>query len=73
VEVKYRAGLGYGFPSEAVGGAKQRKIINTAMHYIAANNLANKNFRFDVAEVLEQYGKITDNKPVPELKILFCG
>jgi putative endonuclease len=51
-EVKFRANANFGFPREAVGGAKQNKIIKTAMHYITKNKLENRDFRFDVIEVL---------------------
>jgi len=61
VEVKFRAGLNFGSPSEAVGSTKQQKIIRTAMHYIAVNNLENQDFRFDVIEVLEKNNRISIN------------
>lgn len=57
VEVKFRAGLSHGFPAEAVGSAKQKKIIRTALHFIAAKGLDNQDFRFDVIEILEQNGR----------------
>ena len=60
-EVKFRTGLGFGFPSEAVGSAKQQKIIRTAMHYIAVNKLENQDFRFDVIEVIEKNNCISIN------------
>ncbi len=53
VEVKYRKNNNYGFPREAVGAAKQKNIITTAMSYIEENNLENVDFRFDVLEVLD--------------------
>ena len=56
VEVKFRTGLGFGRPAEAVNYAKQKKIIHTASHYIAAKNLINQDFRFDVVEVLQHEG-----------------
>jgi len=52
VEVKYRANADFGFPREAVGGAKQQKIHKTAMFYIVKNKLENRDFRFDVIEIL---------------------
>ncbi|MCL2578328.1 MAG: YraN family protein [Defluviitaleaceae bacterium] len=61
IEVKLRSGLHFGFPSESVGGAKQQKIIRTALHYIAAKNLNNQDFRFDVIEILEKNGRINVN------------
>ena len=54
IEVKYRKGLAYGLPREAVGYFKQKQIIKAALHYIVAKNLSNSNFRFDVIEVLEK-------------------
>ncbi|MCL2216756.1 MAG: YraN family protein [Defluviitaleaceae bacterium] len=61
VEVKYRRNLSFGLPREAVGGAKQQKIIHTAMHYISAKKLSSHDFRFDVVEILEQNGQIFAN------------
>jgi len=52
IEVKFRSGAGYGYPRESVGAVKQRRIIKTAMHYIAVRGLDNQDFRFDVVEVL---------------------
>ena len=54
IEVKFRSGVGYGYPRESVGAAKQRKIIKTAMQYIAVHGLDNQDFRFDVVEVLSR-------------------
>lgn len=56
IEVKSRTNFNFGLPRESVSGAKQKKIISTAMHYIAANNLENQDFRFDVIEVFNQGG-----------------
>jgi putative endonuclease len=50
-EVKYRGSVSFGFPCEAVGKTKQKKIINTAMHYIQKRQKS-CDFRFDVIEVL---------------------
>ncbi|MCL2285826.1 MAG: YraN family protein [Firmicutes bacterium] len=61
IEVKYRSGVGYGYPRESVGKAKQRRIIKTAMHYIAVNDLDNQDFRFDVIEVLGYDGRVEIN------------
>lgn len=58
VEVKFRKNLNYGLPREAVGGAKQRRIINTAMHYLTRHHLMESDVRFDVVEVLEQHEKL---------------
>jgi len=58
VEVKLRGGLSYGYPREAVGSAKQKRIIRTALSYIASHNLADCDIRFDVVEVLKQHGQL---------------
>jgi len=58
VEVKFRKNLAYGLPREAVGHTKQKRIINTALHYLARHNLTESDIRFDVVEVLEQSGKL---------------
>ena len=55
-EVKYRAGRKKGQPCEAVDKRKQEHIIRTAQAYIAERGLEG-DFRFDVAEVLEEDGK----------------
>ncbi|WP_334303603.1 YraN family protein [Anaerotignum propionicum] len=55
-EVKYRAGRKKGEPCEAVNHRKQEHIIRTAKAYIAEYSL-DCDFRFDVAEVLEENGK----------------
>ncbi len=57
VEVKYRLNLAYGYPREAVTGAKQRRIKKCALFYIETRGLNECNFRFDVAEVLNENGK----------------
>lgn len=56
-EVKYRVGRKKGEPCEAVDKRKQDHIIRTAKAYIAENAL-DGDFRFDVAEVLEEDGKM---------------
>ena len=58
VEVKFRSSLGYGYPREAVGSTKQKRIMNTAMHYLHKNKLTNCDIRFDVVEVLKQHGQL---------------
>ncbi|MGN0795505.1 MAG: YraN family protein [Christensenellales bacterium] len=52
VEVKARQNLNYGYPSEAVTKAKQRKIAIAAECFIAKNRMENNDFRFDVIEIL---------------------
>lgn len=61
VEVKYRRGVGYGYPGESVNISKQKRIKNAALHYIAYKNLHNNDFRFDVVEVLEESNGMTIN------------
>lgn len=57
VEVKLRKNLEHGHPCEAVGALKQQKIAKTALHYIAAKELDDADFRFDVVEILLQNGQ----------------
>ena len=52
VEVKYRNSKKYGLPREAVNAAKQKRIHNTALHYIVEKRLDERDFRFDVVELL---------------------
>ncbi|MDE6182375.1 MAG: YraN family protein, partial [Eubacteriales bacterium] len=51
-EVKYRKTIKNGYPREAVSKAKQDKIKKTALIYISENNIINKDFSFDVIEIL---------------------
>ena len=51
VEVKSRAEDSYYLPREAVTAQKQRRIIKTALHYIAYNPDP-RQMRFDVIEVV---------------------
>jgi putative endonuclease len=52
IEVKFRASTDFGLPRESVNNAKQQKIIQTAKHFIAQENLHDNDFRFDVIEIL---------------------
>lgn len=52
VEVKYRSGVNYGYPSEAVDKRKQKKIIDVALTYIKSNQLLEQEYRFDVVEII---------------------
>ena len=61
IEVKLRTGFSYGHPCEAVNTNKQGKIIKTALHYIADNCLNDKDFRFDVIELLQKDGQLYAN------------
>lgn len=51
-EVKYRKNLKNGYPREAVSKSKQQKIKKTALIYISNNNIVDKDFSFDVIEIL---------------------
>ena len=52
VEVKYRGSLRAGDPLEAVGPAKQKRIIMAAMHYIASvRGCMDAPYRFDVVGI----------------------
>lgn len=51
IEVKTRRNSRFGCPAEAVGYHKQRKIMNTAMAYLASQPGYTQSIRFDVIEV----------------------
>jgi putative endonuclease len=57
VEVKARASEAFGWPAEAVGPAKQRRIRALAVAFLAESKLKASELRFDVASVLG--GKVT--------------
>ncbi|MBW9151788.1 YraN family protein [Clostridium estertheticum] len=52
IEVKTRYGINFGMPAESVTIYKQHKIYKTAQVYILKKNIIDRNFRFDVIEVL---------------------
>ena len=52
VEVKYRSSTAFGYPREAVNAAKQKRIMRTALNYIARYRLVECALRFDVVEVI---------------------
>jgi putative endonuclease len=55
IEVKFRKSLHFGGAANAIPMHKQRKIIKTAMFYIAQNrHLANQAFRFDAFLIQQQ-------------------
>ncbi len=58
VEVKARKSEAYGFPSESVTYAKQRKISMVASQYIKLNMYFGAAVRFDVVEVYLTEGRI---------------
>ena len=51
VEVKLRKSGAFGRPCSAVNGAKMKKIIKTALHYMQKNQAFDKMVRFDVVEI----------------------
>lgn len=51
VEVKYRKNDIHSTPSMAVNLTKQEKMKTTALHYIGANDITDKDFRFDIIEI----------------------
>lgn len=52
VEVKTRTSFQFGTPAEAVNKTKRQHIMKTANYYLYANNIKDKNIRFDTIEVL---------------------
>lgn len=53
IEVKYRQGIEYGFPGEAVNLKKQKTIFKTAQVFLKKNKYDfDKNYRFDVVLIL---------------------
>lgn len=60
-EVKYRCDGRKGDPLEAVTPAKQRKISQTAMYYIAVNRRTDVPCRFDVIGILGNKIQIIKN------------
>ena len=52
IEVKTRKNFSCGTPAEAVNYKKQMKIKNAALDFICQNDITNKNFRFDVIEII---------------------
>jgi len=55
VEVKYRRSTSHGLPREAIGTAKQKKILRAAEYYVTRSNNPDQDqaYRFDAVEVLE--------------------
>jgi putative endonuclease len=55
VEVKFRKSLSFGGAAASIPPTKQRKIIKTALFYIASHKqLANKAMRFDALLIQQQ-------------------
>jgi putative endonuclease len=51
IEVKFRTGLEYGRPEEAVDGHKQRQICRVAKQYRIAHKLCDMNYGFDIVSI----------------------
>ena len=62
IEVKYRKDVQAGYPAEAVGSSKQRKISRAAAYYCQKNRIPESQAcRFDVVSILgEQVELIRD-------------
>jgi putative endonuclease len=58
VEVKGRAGPGFGVPAEAVTLEKQRRIFRAAEEYLRRRRLGSPPCRFDVVSVVEASGTV---------------
>ena len=63
VEVKTRSSVKKGLPREAVGHAKQQKIIMGASFYLKQHQLMNQRARFDVVEIIT-------HGPFPEFNLI---
>lgn len=60
VEVKARAGEGFGRPSEAVDARKRRRLARAALTYLQAEDALERPCRFDVVEVGREIRHIED-------------
>ena len=61
VEVKTRAGLGYGTPQESITALKRREVEAVAAQYLARHGLQDLTVRFDaVAIVVQDRGGASD-------------
>lgn len=56
VEVKIRAGLGFGRPEEAVSEAKRRNLVRAAQAFLHERRLEKAKCRFDVISIVERAG-----------------
>ncbi len=63
VEVKTRQSENYGPPELAVTKEKRKRIVRTALNYLAINRIEDTDCRFDVVSILYKEG---GNKPVVE-------
>ncbi len=58
VEVKTRAGVGFGLPEEAVAGHKSRKLRQLAQYYLKRHPHAGP-LRFDVVGIIVEDGRVS--------------
>jgi len=58
VEVKTRAGTGYGRPAEAVTRTKQQRMGRVALIYLSRKKWLERRCRFDVVEVFARGGRV---------------
>src|SRR6266849_5408549 len=58
VEVKTRAGLGFGLPEEAIAGHKSRKLRQLAQYYLKRHPHAGP-LRFDVVGIIVEDGRVS--------------
>ena len=58
VEVKSRAGAGYGDPLEAITWKKRREIETVALHFLTRSDLGDVRVRFDAVAVLRRAEKL---------------
>lgn len=55
IEVKYRSSLRYGFPYEAVGREKQKRIRRSSMEYLKEYQLSqDSRCRYDVVSIYDK-------------------
>lgn len=69
VEVKARAGLGFGSPEEAVTAEKQRRIFRAAQMWLRRRRREGAHCRFDVVSILEG----ADGRRIDVLRDAFQG
>lgn len=61
IEIKARASLKYGLPSEAITKYKLKHIYKTAEYYLYIRKLQNQNARIDVIEVYIKNNQVIIN------------
>ncbi|MFZ5468311.1 MAG: YraN family protein [Myxococcota bacterium] len=52
VEVRMRSTAAWGDPSHTVTGAKQRRVVKAALHFLQQHRVRNRMVRFDVISVV---------------------